>query len=51
MEDFSPQRQESAGSAFLRGDLGPETVPAPLVLVYTLGLLEPNILAKASLRV
>ena len=51
VQDIDPRGQESTGSAFLRGGLGRNQVPAPLVMVYTLGLLFLNSLAKASLRV
>ncbi len=34
-----------------RGPGGRNEVPTPLVMYYTLGLLDPNSLAKASLRV
>ena len=52
VDDIDPRGQESAGSAFLpSGVWGRNQVPASLVMVYTLGLLFLNSLAKASLRV
>ncbi len=52
-QDVGPVKQGSAGGASLRGDrdAGQKVRHLECVVVYTLGLLEPNILAKASLRV